>query len=129
MEVKRLKEEKSRLKSIFEDLQECAMYAIGSGACTLAKQVYKNEMLKKSVRFYLCDNFSIGCGNDEMLGRENAEECILKMEGDVVRNVKNAIIVSTLGGGTGTGGAPIFAKNLAEKGARSHKYCHAAVSF
>lgn len=116
MEVRRLAEEHSLLKSFCDSNKEYALFAVGSGACSSVKHAYTNEMLKSSVCFYLCDSFSLGCGKDEALGRQHAEDCIARMDTSITKNLKKAIVVSTLGGGTGTGGAPVFAQHLSEKG-------------
>ncbi len=98
------------------DNRDIAVFAIGTGAITATRRASRNKLLQKHAVFFQCDNEPLGCGSNETIGRQTAEECLQK-ENVLAHNLfHKAIVICTLGGGTGTGGAPIFAKYLYEKG-------------
>lgn len=96
--------------------KDIAVLAIGTGAITATRRASRNKLLQKHVSFFRCDNEPLGCGSNETIGRQKAEECLQKET--ILDNYlfHKAIVISTLGGGTGTGGAPVFAKYLSDKG-------------
>lgn len=96
--------------------KEIAVFAIGTGAITATKKASRNKLLQKYAVFFKCDNEPLGCGSNKTIGRQKAEECLLKETMFDHYSFHKAIVICTLGGGTGTGGAPVFAKYLYEKG-------------
>ncbi len=96
--------------------RKIAVFAIGTGAITATKKASRNKLLQKHIAFFQCDNEPLGCGNNETIGRQKAEECLLKETKLEHYLFHKAIVICTLGGGTGTGGAPVFAKYLYDKG-------------
>lgn len=96
--------------------KDIAVLAIGTGAITATRRASRNKLLQKHVAFFQCDNEPLGCGSNETIGRQTAEECLQKETALDKYLLHKAIVISTLGGGTGTGGAPVFAKYLCEKG-------------
>lgn len=93
-----------------------AVFAIGGGAITAVRTASENKILSKYITFYQCDSEPLGCGNDAFLGKQRAEDCLKKENILAKASFRKAIVVSTLGGGTGTGAAPVFSKYLFEKG-------------
>lgn len=93
-----------------------AVFAIGGGAINAVWTVSKNKILSKYITFYQCDNEPLGCGNDVFLGKQLAETYLKKENILAKASFHKAIVISTLGGGTGTGAAPVFSKYLFEKG-------------
>ena len=96
--------------------KKIAVFAIGTGAITATKKASRNKLLQKYAAFVKCDNEPLGCGSNETTGRQKAEECLQKETMLDHYSFQKAIVICTLGGGTGTGGAPVFAKYLYEKG-------------
>ena len=96
--------------------RDIAVFAIGTGAITATKRASRNKLLQKHVAFFQCDNEPLGCGRNETIGRQTAEECLLKETVLAHNSFHKAIVICTLDGGTGTGAAPVFAKYLYEKG-------------
>lgn len=97
-------------------IKNYAVFAIGGGAITAVRAASENKILSKYITFYQCDSEPLGCGNDAFLGQQCAETCLEKENIVANSSFRKAIVISTLGGGTGTGAAPVFSKYLFEKG-------------
>ncbi len=100
--------------SSVDDEKEYALFAVSCGAVTSTRKTFENVELRKQVHFFKCDNsdymrsLSLERANIEM--KSDIDEILKK------HHFKKAIIVSTLGGHTGTEYAPIMSKLLAEAG-------------
>ena len=110
MKIERLKTDRYKVQSPF------AVLAVGSGACTCMRHVSGNEYLRQNVHFLFCDSVPEGCGHDRETGRRKAQTVLETIDESLGRRVKKVIVVATLGGGTGTGGAPLIAEHLAKTG-------------
>ncbi len=96
-----------------DDEKDYALFAVSSGAVTAIRKTFENAEIRKHVHFFKCDSQS----DYNLL----LEEVNIAMKSDVdeilkERHFKKAIIVSTLGGRTGTEYPPILSKLLAENG-------------
>jgi len=58
----------------------------------------------------------LGAGSDPGVGRKSAEESIEEIRSILEKNTKMVFITAGMGGGTGTGGAPVIAKLAKEMG-------------
>lgn len=96
------------------------VFAVGNGAITSAKKAFENDLIKQNAFLYLCDNEPLGCGGNVALGRQMAEDDIenglICEDGNHCVVTQKAIVVATLGGGTGTGATPVVAKYLHDRG-------------
>lgn len=66
--------------------------------------------------YYQCDSELLSCGNDAFLVKQSAEDCLEKENILAKASFRKAIVISTLGGCTGTVAAPVFSKYIYEKG-------------
>ena len=78
------------------------------------------ETVRQTRKFHFGQNVTqgLGCGMDQKLGQKAAKEEKTKIE-KLFRGIDLAVIVSSLGGGTGSGAAPEFAKIAREMGVLS----------
>ncbi|HXH19943.1 MAG TPA: hypothetical protein VNJ07_12770, partial [Chitinophagales bacterium] len=58
----------------------------------------------------------LGAGSDPGVGRKSAEESIEEIRAILEKNTKMVFITAGMGGGTGTGGAPVIARLAKEMG-------------
>ena len=58
----------------------------------------------------------LGAGSDPEVGKKAAEESMEEIRGILEKNTKMVFITAGMGGGTGTGGAPVIAKLAKEMG-------------
>lgn len=108
---------------------------VGGGGCNAVNHMFKKGI--KDVEFYICNtdkqalNISPvpnkiclgesltegrGAGSNPEVGRNAAIESIDTIEAILKENTKMVFITAGLGGGTGTGAAPIIAKTAKEMG-------------
>ena len=97
-------------------LERYAVVAVGSGAITAARKIFENDLIKENFSLYECESIPLGCGGDVAVGRQKAEERLANDKILCRLICKKVFVVSTLGGGTGTGGAPVIAKYLFDRG-------------
>lgn len=97
-------------------LERYAVVAVGSGAITAARKIFENDLIKEKFSLYECESIPLGCGGDVAVGRQKAEERLANDKILCRLICKKVFVVSTLGGGTGTGGAPVIAKYLFDRG-------------
>lgn len=120
---------------IVDDVTKIKVFGVGGGGCNAVNRMVSDGI--RGVEFYVANtdmqvlNFSpvqnkIVLGNDLTGGRgaggdpENGKKAALESESEIREAIKGAnmvFITAGLGGGTGTGAAPIFAKIAKEEGA------------
>lgn len=105
---------------------------VGGGGCNAVSNMYKEGM--QNVTFAACNTDSkslsqnevpvkvmlgtlgLGAGADPEVGRQEAEKSIDEIRHLFDDSTRMAFIVAAMGGGTGTGAAPVVAKVAKEKG-------------
>lgn len=95
---------------------ECVVIAVGTGACSCAKNIHNEVEKHYNVRFYACDSIPLGCGGDIDKACRKAETLLSQTESCNYDKVRNVILISMLGGSTGTGASVTFAKHIKKKG-------------
>lgn len=95
--------------------KDYALFAIGCGAINSIKKAFGNTALRKRVTFFKCESMHIEKGANQP-PKETAEMSTAMVEILKGHSIKKAIIVSTLGGYTGTEYAPIMSKLLTGAG-------------
>lgn len=92
-----------------------AVFAIGGGAITSVQKAYENKILRQHITFYQCDS-KPSFINDAFMSKQRAEAFLEKENILANTSFSKAIVISMLGGCTGTDAAPVFSKYLFEKG-------------
>lgn len=97
--------------------KDYALFAIGCGAINSVKKAFENTVLRKQVSFFKCESIQEKKDANQP-PKETAEMTTAMVEILKVHSIKKAIVVSTLGGRTGTEYAPIMSKLLAGAGVK-----------
>lgn len=97
--------------------KDYALFAIGCGAINSVKKAFENTALREQVSFFKCESIQEKKDANQP-PKETAEMTTAMVEILKVHSIKKAIVVSTLGGRTGTGYAPIMSKLLAGAGCK-----------
>ena len=104
---------------------------VGGGGCNAVSRMY-NEGIQ-GVSFAICNTDSaslkhspvpvklqlgsgLGAGNKPEVGRSEAESSIESIEQLMDEQTKMVFVTATMGGGTGTGAAPVVAKVAKDRG-------------
>jgi cell division protein FtsZ len=78
--------------------------------CNTDNQALKKSPIKNKIQLGPVTTAGLGAGNNPDRAREAAEESIDEIRSVLSRNTKMAFITAGMGGGTGTGAAPVIAK-------------------
>lgn len=88
--------------------------------CNTDDQVLKNTPIPNKIRLGNEQTaglaLGLGAGNDPEVGRQAAEDSKEEIKAMLSKDTKMAFITATLGGGTGTGAAPVVARMAKEMG-------------
>lgn len=88
--------------------------------CNTDDQVLKNTPIPNKIRLGNAQtpglDLGLGAGNNPEIGRQAAEDSKEEIKAMLSKDTKMAFITATLGGGTGTGAAPVVAKLAKEMG-------------
>lgn len=88
--------------------------------CNTDDQVLKNTPIPNKIRLgneqTVGLNLGLGAGNNPEVGRQAAEDSKEEIKAMLSKDTKMAFITATLGGGTGTGAAPVVARMAKEMG-------------
>lgn len=88
--------------------------------CNTDDQVLKNTPIPNRIRLGNEQTagleLGLGAGNDPEVGRQAAEDSKEEIKAMLNKDTKMAFITATLGGGTGTGAAPVVARMAKEMG-------------
>ncbi len=104
---------------------------VGGGGGNAVNHMYRNGIT--GVNFLVCntDNKALaaspvpaklllgnglGAGNDPNVGREKAEESLDRIHAELDKHTHMVFITAGMGGGTGTGAAPVIAREAKKKG-------------
>lgn len=98
-------------------------YMFGKGICDVDfvvcntdAQILENSPVPMKIQLGLELTEGHGAGNDPEIGAKSAEESMTQIEQMLKRNTRMAFITAAMGGGTGTGAAPVIAKLSKEMG-------------
>lgn len=89
---------------------------VGYVICNTDAQAMENSPIRVRVPLGTCLTEGRGAGNKPEVGRRAAEENIDDVIKALKENTKMVFITAGMGGGTGTGGAPVIAKACNEMG-------------
>lgn len=116
-------------------LAEIKVIGVGGGGCNTVTRLYKEGI--KNVEFLVCntdkqalDDLCVpeklhlgptltegkGAGCNPIVGRNAALESLEDIDRLIGKNIKTVFITAGMGGGTGTGAAPVIAKVAKERG-------------
>lgn len=84
--------------------------------CNTDAQVLKNTMIPNKILLGKERTAGLGAGNDPIVGKQSAEDSREEIKAMLAKDTKMAFITATLGGGTGTGAAPVVAEISQELG-------------
>ncbi len=84
--------------------------------CNTDSQALQNSPVPNKIQLGINLTEGLGAGANPEVGQESAEESILDIEKMLDSNTKMIFITAGMGGGTGTGAAPVIAKYAKEKG-------------
>ena len=104
---------------------------VGGGGCNAVSHMYREGI--DGVSFMVCNTDmksvndspvrdklllgeGLGAGNDPEEGRRKAESCVDQIREKLVDGTRMVFITAVMGGGTGTGAAPVVAKVAREMG-------------
>ena len=93
-----------------EYMYEQGIYAVDFVICNTDQQVLKNSPIPNKILMGEELTEGLGAGNNPQIGRQAAENSKDKLVDILSKNTKMAFITATLGGGTGTGAAPVVAE-------------------
>ncbi len=99
-----------------EYMYEQGIYAVDFVICNTDKQVLEASPIPNKILIGEELTEGLGAGNDPNVGRQAAENSKDKLVEMLKQNTKMAFITTTLGGGTGTGAAPVVAELAQELG-------------
>jgi len=81
--------------------------------CNTDSQALASNLVKAKVKL---GEHGLGAGTDPEVGRKAAEQSIEKVEGILTDDTEMVFITAGMGGGTGTGAAPVIAELASKKG-------------
>ncbi|WP_340111174.1 cell division protein FtsZ [Maribellus mangrovi] len=84
--------------------------------CNTDAQAMQNSPIRKHIQLGAKLTEGRGAGNKPEVGRQAAEENIEDVKSALTENTKMVFVTAGMGGGTGTGGAPVIAKACHEEG-------------
>ena len=120
---------------IKEKISSIKVIGVGGGGCNAVRYMYNNKI--KNVDFLVCNTdqqslassgvpvklqlgssltSGLGAGMDPERGRNAALESIDQIKGHLSDGTKMVFVTACLGGGTGTGAAPVIAQTAKEMG-------------
>ena len=83
--------------------------------CNTDSQALQNSPVPNKIQLGINLTEGLGAGANPEVGQESAEESILDIEKMLDSNTKMIFITAGMGGGTGTGAAPVIAKYARER--------------
>ncbi len=102
-------------KLTYDDMKkDYALVAVGNGATSSVRKAFENECLRKRIHFFRCGSKHPGSCITMPIDAVSAEQGTAIADMQKTHPFKKAIVVSTLGGRTGTKYAPIILKLLAD---------------
>ena len=84
--------------------------------CNTDAQALENSPVPNKIQLGVRETEGLGAGADPEIGRKAAEESFDDIKGLLHTNTKMVFITAGMGGGTGTGAAPIIAKQAKDMG-------------
>jgi cell division protein FtsZ len=84
--------------------------------CNTDSQALENSPIPNKIQLGVSLTEGLGAGADPKVGQEAAQESILEIEKLLETNTKMVFITAGMGGGTGTGAAPVIAKTAKDRG-------------
>ena len=84
--------------------------------CNTDAQALENSPVPNKIQLGVRETEGLGAGADPEVGRKAAEESFDDIKGLLHTNTKMVFITAGMGGGTGTGAAPIIAKQAKDMG-------------
>lgn len=84
--------------------------------CNTDAQILENSKIPIKIQIGAALTEGHGAGNNPDIGAQSAEESLEELIAMLSRNTKMAFITAAMGGGTGTGAAPVIAKLAKEMG-------------
>ncbi|MFD2516498.1 cell division protein FtsZ [Salinimicrobium flavum] len=84
--------------------------------CNTDAQALENSPVPNKIQLGVRETEGLGAGADPEVGRKAAEESFDEIRGLLDTNTKMIFITAGMGGGTGTGAAPIIAKQAKDMG-------------
>ncbi len=84
--------------------------------CNTDAQALENSPVPNKIQLGVRETEGLGAGADPAIGRKAAEESFDDIKGLLHTNTKMVFITAGMGGGTGTGAAPIIAKQAKDMG-------------
>ena len=84
--------------------------------CNTDSQALENSPVPNKVQLGIKETEGLGAGADPVVGEKAAIESLNEMRGLLEKNTKMVFITAGMGGGTGTGAAPIIAQAARELG-------------
>lgn len=126
-------EENFTLIDDFEEKNIIKVIGVGGGGGNATNYMYENHI--KGVDFVICNTDrqalrrspippefhiqlgekGLGAGNDPNMGRQAAEDTIEKIK-EMLTDTEMVFVTAAMGGGTGTGAAPVIARTAKEMG-------------
>ncbi len=111
-----------RITSIDSKLQQknqkVVVIGVGSGGSAIALMASDKDT-SADFEFHYCDEPN-GCKNDPDTGRSLALKKLPALDKIINDGVRMVVLLSTLGGGTGSGATPVIAKHLVANGIAVH---------
>ncbi len=84
--------------------------------CNTDRQALNDSLALKKIQLGERLTQGLGAGNDPSVGESAAIESMSKVEEELDENTKMVFVTAGMGGGTGTGAAPVIAQAAKEKG-------------
>ncbi len=106
--------------------KDIVIIAVGNGACNCIRNMV-NEPDVQNMHLFLCNNGNSSYGDDSEKCRQDTINMLPDIDAILDDNVKKVILVSTLGGCTGSVATPILAEYITKK--RVEVYCIVSLPF
>lgn len=84
--------------------------------CNTDAQILENSPVPMKIQLGVTLTEGHGAGNNPEIGAKSAEESLDEIKGMLRKNTRMAFITAAMGGGTGTGAAPVIARLAKEMG-------------
>ncbi|MDL2231740.1 cell division protein FtsZ [Porphyromonadaceae bacterium OttesenSCG-928-L07] len=84
--------------------------------CNTETQVLENTQIPNRIQLGKNLTEGLGAGNNPEVGAKSAEESLEEIKSMLLKHTKMVFVTAAMGGGTGTGAAPIIAKQAKDNG-------------
>ncbi len=98
------------------NMYELGIEGVNLVVCNTDLQALENSPVRRKIQLGKTLTEGLGAGNDPKIGHDSAIEAATEIDQVLADNTKMVFVTAGMGGGTGTGAAPVIAKQAKDKG-------------